>query len=420
MFSANRIIAIDNEKTELDQLTEALHGLGIPCIPMHYPYQVPPAGTEWFKNIRILFCDLHLLDGVPGKPQLNYALIGSLLERMASAGRVPPLLVLWTAYPQDRRELEDYLAERHASALPIAILALSKNDFKGIGANSLPTKIREELNAIPQLRVLYDWQDDVAAAGDACVGTLLGLARQHGGELKEALDKILSALAQASYGMERASESPGDAVQDVLAPLLQDRLLHLPDDEARKQKWRDAMTCAVAQTNCLDKPPGAAGINTALHILHLSKGVATGCERGAVARVDCPSLFNYRFGEDTEAILSAWKIKSEPQNRWMAIQVEAECDFAQRKSPCLPFVLAVEVPASMKYNTNSPAFWISPVFRSEDDREVRLIANVLYTATLTKRKAKKLAAAYRLRDQLINQLAFRRSQHAMRPGIVCL
>jgi hypothetical protein len=422
MFSANRIIAIDNEKTELDQLSDALHGLGIPCIPVLYPDQIPPAGATWFQNIRILFCDLHLMAGAT-RSELNYPVIGGLLERMSSAGRVPPLLVLWTAYPEDRTELEKYLAERHAEALPIATLALKKDDFKGVNASTLPTKIRENLDAIPQLRVLYDWQDDVAAAGDACVDTLLGLARQHGGELTDALDKILSALAQASYGPERAAECPGEAVQDVLSPLLQDRLLHLPDDAARRQRWQEAMSCAVAKTNCLDKPPGAAGINTALHVLHTSVGSTTGRERGAVVQISCPSLFGFRFGNSPERILETWEIKDEEQHRWMAIQVEAECDFAQQKSPCLPFVLAVEVPASTKLTKlvkSSPAFWLSPTFLSEDDREVRLISNVLFTSTISQRKAKKLQVAYRMRDQLINQLAFRRSQHAIRPGIVAL
>lgn len=417
MFSANRIIAIDNEKAELDQLSDALHGLGIPCIPMLYPDQIPPTGTAWFQNIRILFCDLHLMTGA-AKPELNYQVIGALLERMSSVDRVPPLLVLWTAYPDDRTELERYLAERHAEGLPVATLALNKDDFKGANASTLPVEIREKLDAIPQLRVLYDWQDDVAAAGDSCVSTLLGLARQHGGELKDALDRILSALAQASYGKERAAEFPGEAVQDVLSPLLLDHLLHLPDNSARRQRWQEAMPCAVARADCLDKLPGASGINTALHVLHTPAGSATGRERGSVVEIDCSSLFNYRFGDGPEQILETWRIKDEKQHRWMAIQVEAECDFAQQKSPCLPFVLAVEVPADVKWKSSSPAFWCSPTFLSETGREVRLISNVLYTSTLSHRKAKNKIAVYRLRDQLVNQLAFRRSQHAIRPGIV--
>lgn len=418
MFSASRIVAIDNEKAELEQLSVALQGLGIPCIPLVYPDQLPPDGTAWLRNVRLLFCDLHLLDGA-AKPSLNYPVIGGILERMTSETGAPLVLILWTAFPQDRDALERYLLERHAAAMPVAVLALSKDDFVGPKATELPAAIRGKLDAIPQLRALYEWRDDVAAAADACIGMLLKLAKQRAGELKDTLDTLLSALAQAAYGEELAADCPGNALEEVLLPILQDSLSHLPDDTCRRERWNRAMPSAVDRKECLNEIVGGAGINTALHIVQFPPGSATGRERGSVIRIACPTLFRYRFSEDPAQTLKRFFVKDDAEHRWMAIQVEAACDFAQRKSPCIPFVLAAEIPAASKLkDKHSPAIWRSPSFLSEEGKEVCLVANVLYTATVTCDKAQRHSAVYRLRESLVSQLVFRKSQNEARLGIV--
>jgi len=83
MFSANRVIAIDDESDYLVPLCRALHSMGIPCIPVHYPGEMPGEDAHWLKKIRIVFCDLHLLPAAARLEQ-NYAAIGSMLERMTS------------------------------------------------------------------------------------------------------------------------------------------------------------------------------------------------------------------------------------------------------------------------------------------------------------------------------------------------
>lgn len=419
MFAAGRIIAIDDERAYLDQLSRNLHGMGIPCIPICYPDEVPEDDVEWLRGVRILFCDLHLLTGV--KPTLNYPVIGGLLERMTSKLGSPVLLILWTDWAQDAEELEKYLAERHAEARPVAVLALRKSDFQGGLEKNLPAAIREKLGAIPQLRALYEWQDDVAAAGNACIGELLRLARKQGENLKESLDKLLTALAQAATGKDLAAEDPGSALQEVLVPLVADKLSHLPDDETRIERWKQVLPSAIAKVD--SRVAGEAAINTALNVAHISSGAVTGRERGAVIKIECPSLFLYRFAGSQDEILSQFFIKDLEEHRWVAVQVEAACDYAQRKSPCLPFVLALEVPAKSKFNSKygkTPAIWRSPSFLSETEKEVCLVANVRYTTTVSWRKAKTRQAIYRLRDSLVSELAFCKAQHELRPGSVKL
>jgi len=66
------------------------------------------------------------------------------------------------------------------------------------------------------------------------------------------------------------------------------------------------------------------------------------------------------------------------------------------------------------------AIWISPYFVSEKNEEVKLVAIVRYATTISWRKASSIKAIYRLREPLVNELAFRKSLNDMRPGIVKL
>ncbi len=419
MFSASRIVAIDDERAYLDQLCRALHGMGIPCIPIEYPKDVPPAGTRWFSGVRIAFCDLHLLAG-QSESKNHFPAVGALLEQMITPTSGPLLLILWTAYPKDAAALEAYLRERHPNAVPVAVLPLSKDEFAGGEEAKLPQAVRDRLSHIPQLRSLLEWEDDVTEASNACVGALLRLALQAGGNLGDELDKLLSALAQAASSPTLAAADPGSALQEVLVPMLADSLSHLPDDATRLAHWKAALSKAAKSEECKPDRARAAAINTALSVVHAPARALKASERGAVLEANCKSVFRNLFTSTEADVLAKFGVKATMTKRWVAIQIETACDYAQQKSPCLPYVLALEVPADTKSSKSSPAMWCSPPFRSDGGADVRLIANVQFVVLLSPKRAKARTALYRLRAPWVNDLTFRRAQQESRPGIVAL
>ncbi|MES2671404.1 MAG: hypothetical protein V4673_13450 [Pseudomonadota bacterium] len=423
MFGSGRIVVIDDELEYLTQLTGTLHEMGVPCIPIRFTGGVPQEAT-WLSGCRIAFCDLHLIPGLPTGSKANYAAIGSLLDRMATNEASSLLLVLWTRYPQDAAELEQYLAERHRASRPAVILQLDKNDFVGDLVKKLPDAVRAKLQAIPQLHALYEWQEEASTAAAACVGSLVGLARVMDGDLSGNLDKVLSALAQKATGMEIAATHPGAALQEILSPLLADRLSHLPEDERHRDLWRAAMPTAVARTKCEDAVAGGiAAINTALHIAYLHGETVTGRDRGAVIPVPCKSLFRHRFASDEAKVRDKFGIKPGTHVRWVGIQLLASCDHAQRKSLSIPYVLGAEVASDTEEppaKARPAAFWTSPVFLSEDHRAVRIFANVALTTSVSWSRAENRAALYRFREPLVNSLGLFKSQYETRPGIISL
>jgi len=157
MFAASRVIAIDDEEPYLQKLCRALHDSGIPCVPLKYPDQQPPENGGWFRNVRIVFCDLHLIPSAANVEQ-SYAAIGTMLERIIPDGGSPLLLVIWTNYPNQVDELQKYLGDRYPpDKQPSAVLALSKADFENDNAKRLPDAIRERLESNPQLCALLEW-----------------------------------------------------------------------------------------------------------------------------------------------------------------------------------------------------------------------------------------------------------------------
>lgn len=426
MFAASRVIAIDDEELYLNKLCRALHDSGIPCVPLKYPEQQPPEDGSWFRNVRIMFCDLHLIPSAANVQQ-SYGAIGTMLERIIPDGGSPLLLIVWTNFPGQVDELRAYLQERFPpDKQPSALLPLSKADFENENAKNLPTAIRQRLDSNPQLSALLEWENDVANAADDCVRMLFRLASKSDSDFSSSMDVLLSQLACAASGKSLAAENPGAAIHEALLPLLSDSVLHLPEDAARIDRWRAAMATVVAEQPLPKAGDRAASINTALNIVHAqTQPTMTAKERGAVYRLSSKEFSEIFPGRDAATQKKDFALKAElAEMNWVGIQVEAVCDYAQQKSVRLPYVIALEVPAAtalVEHGKGRPdPVWESPTYLSEAEVPVKLVANVRYVNLLSADQAAKIKPAYRIRDLLTNDLAFARARHELRPGYIRL
>ena len=87
MFTPPRYIAIDDDEAELDPLVKALHAIGAPCLGLRFdPLGLPE--TSLFDGVRVLFTDLHLVQGA-ASPVQHYDAIASVLETCVPAGHGP-------------------------------------------------------------------------------------------------------------------------------------------------------------------------------------------------------------------------------------------------------------------------------------------------------------------------------------------
>lgn len=424
MFASYKVIAVDDDQGYLNQITGGLKTVGIPCMPILFPDEAAEIPASLVQHTRLVFTDLHLVNNGKTENKTNYDAIGTLLERIVPDGGSPVVLVLWTRFPDEVEKLRTHLIERYnPEKLPIAILPLAKVLFDGDKHVDLPGAISELLQSLPAIRALIHWERDVAEAADHCARRIYNLARAEGGDIQDSLELLLSQLAVAATGMKIARADPGGSIHDALLPLLADQVSSLTGSEDGRKLWEAALPSAVSGRAAKKKPNSAraAAINSSMHIADRDAGVS-GLTRGAVISVDDALIAEF-FEKSSEELVSHFCVPEQKAPVWRAIQIEATCDYAQQKSPTIPFVLAVEAPTSAQFTPTGmrPAsIWMSPVLLSPEQTEMHLVANVKYVFSLPPGKAKQRIAKYRLREAMTNEVGFSKAQHSIRPGSVTL
>lgn len=454
MFVRSRIVLVDDRREHLNGIKEALNALRLDCHAMHY--DVESVG-EWKKlpGTRILFIDKNLRPGVTmgAGSQDSFAAIAEVIELLISPDSGPYGLVLWAEEP-DLRGLQTFLYERLSkedpNLLPVFFAELRKSDFLDAAYNPVsPVAFQEaivqRLSANAQMRALLTWEADVTAAADAVLRSVVSLvppdarASEH---FSSELGKILHRLSQAGAGFNRATESPREAINRVLVPILADRITEHDPDSGGAFDWREALEDPT-------EPPSIqaqAAVNSAIH---LSFAKSTGS--APILPTELGAVVNFPFENKEEALTEAFGI-SEAEIRddllkmnleeWQdctlkLVQIGASCDNAQPKPGPLLYLLAVEwvfsaedgtktdgkpsLCAKKRKRANSDGEWLSPILRfdsSKNPGRISVLKNI--SLSVPKAKAKDWSTAYRLRDELISELTQEYARHISRPGIVTL
>lgn len=431
MFSPPRYIAIDDERSELAPLVDALHRIGAPCVGLHFD---PPGLPEpsLFAGIRILFTDLHLVKAAAA-PAQNYDTIAQIIDTCVPTDHGPYLLVLWTSHDEERQAFTDrlQLALEHApEKMPLAVLGLQKGDFRA-GANwnatALQDALRAQVAAIPQLAALMSWERDVLAAANATLGLVGGLvppAQRTLAAYAAGLDNALSLLATAAAGPKNARVDPRAAVTSALAPVLADRIVNQGDPHGSAALWKAATTF----------PQGGqltAAQKARMHrVVHFAVPPAEPVARtdwgavisfGDVQRADDAMLA--RFGK-TEAALRADEFKLRPSRlddgRLVLVRGGAACDQAQNNPGPMPMLLGLLAPAAA-FNPGKASAAVhtcrEELLLAGDTEPSALRVSARFTTTMVPAD---LAAwpepILRIREQLLMTILVHTATHAFRPG----
>ena len=425
---APRVIAIDDVQNDLDVLAQALNRYGAACLPV--PFSGDDTGVPSCPAVRVIFADLHLLPGPTEDPTQQFAVIAGLIEnRIQPAG--PYLVILWTRYPEEALDLQRFLDERlEGVAKPFAVVPLDKNNFLEGGqlksVDSLASAIECAVSRLPQVAALLNWEERVLDASAATVGSIQALAIASGGPkaLHEEFGSLLQTLAKAAVGKKNVAPSPFHAVNASLLPILADRLVASQLSEADNQLWGTALEGSGARKD-LD-PATAASLNQLLHFAMPPEPIR-GDERGAVIALPeqyrgCE--FNATFGLDTSTAavkqFACCELEDgETVGKWVLVQCQAACDYAQKRPGSIPFHLGLLLPDEKRSKKRKPpdALWQSPCFDFEDERYL-LHVNARFSLSLPRGLAEAGQPVFRLREQLLNQLIHRVHCYGLRPGII--
>jgi hypothetical protein len=424
---APRIIVIDDNQDHLKGLSDGLNRHGVACLPVHFTGD----DTEIPKcpQVRVVFADLHLNEaGAATDNARHFTVIGGLIEQtIVPSG--PYAIVLWTRYADQAEGLRTFLEERLMGVpKPFAVVALDKNlhlnadnTVRDIGA--LVAAIANVLGRQPQLAALLNWEERVLGASAATLSAVIDLAITgvEPNDRDQAIGRLLFRFALEAVGEGNVESDRFRAVNEALLPILADRIASLRSD-GDAQLWEAALHGQSADSGM--KIEEAAKLNRFLHVADATG--ASPAERGAVARLPDATLgeFERAFGMTPVAaartqFACAGFVENDPRFRWLLVQVQAVCDFAQRRPGPLPYVLGLEMPmAPAPLPRNAPAALVEcPAFELAGAARA-LRVNTRFQVTLSPTAAAAMVLEYRLREPLINEIAYGLHSYGARPGII--
>lgn len=428
MLGSPRIVAIDDDRADLRELAYGLSRSGIACLQIHFTGDL--AGIEPCPDVRIVFVDLHLNAGMQSDLKVNFTVITSLLEDTIKPSG-PYFIVLWTRYPDEVQALREYLDSRlsRAVAQPFDVRPLPKADHIGrsgviMDQDKLIQAIREIIQSSPQVGAVIEWETQVLGAAGRTVSSIMDLVSVGGGgQRAEEVGKILGRLAVETVGRDHVDGDRFRAVNGALVPILADRIARTRTGQIEEELWQAALT--IPESRTMQSIDTAAKLNRMVHIAD-PQGVNP-TERGVVLpfptshRRDFQNIFGIEEKDAATTLFRCRREAFDPSRdcvRWVLVQCQAACDYAQSNPGSVPFYLGLDFLEKYRANKRPRAStWCGPAF--EFGGEFRCLrVNAGCSLTLASGEVQDLAPLYRLREQILNDLAYHIHSHGARPGMI--
>ncbi|WP_419857173.1 hypothetical protein [Candidatus Palauibacter irciniicola] len=425
MLGSPQVIAIDDREDHLAGLANCLNQNGVACLQIHFSED--HTGIHACPDVRIIFADLHLVPGTASDHTADFAVIGGLLENTIRPTG-PYYVVLWTQYPEQAPALHEFLDERLGGGVtkPFDVCPLPKSDHIDQDGNIADEPLMEAIYSIvrglPQVGALFDWEGQVLGAAGRTVSSILALASQGDGDGRaDRLGRILGRLAVEAVGREHVERDRFRAINDALLPILADRVAEMGMEALDQQLWDEALT--MPETAVMSSVERAARLNRLVHIADPDGISAT--ERGAVVLL--PESYRDGFQDyfglaEPQAAEKQFRCKDltreDSRFRWVLVQCQAACDHAQSNPGTLPYYLGLDFPEANRSGTKPrDSTWRGPVFEFEGEIR-RLRVNAGSSLSLPPSAMRDAKPLYRLREQMLNDLAYHLHTHGARPGLI--
>ena len=309
MFIHSRFVIVDDKETHLDGIKKSLDSLRLDC---HSKLYSDETVADWQKlpGMRILFLDQNLITGATfgSETKVAFAALADVVFKLVCPESGPYGLILWAEQPE-LEELKDSFFERFtgedAQLLPVFFTSLRKGDYINtntgeiVDAQKLQVDIQDRISQSPQLNAMLSWEADVSAAMDAVLRSVVNLIPDDdraSDNFGPELGKVFYRLSQAGAGIDRATESPREAINRVLVPILADRIIEHDPSSGNNFDWQTALVDPTESPSV----PAQASVNSAIHLSFArSEGSAPikATDLGAVVQIPDNDVSGFLAGQ---------------------------------------------------------------------------------------------------------------------------
>lgn len=388
---SNRIILIDDNTSDLEQLSKVFHDNGIGCRTFHYDsfYDTP------LKGIKILFLDINL-NGAQSDQQRNSTLRDALIHYVHEDNG-PFVLVLWTNNTQWIDSFKDY-ANRSVDAdlfkrFPYYLTNIDKNEFYDNQKN-LEEKIKSIFNNTI-VSTLFDFEESLSNSASKTISQIINIIPkgESWGDDKtfhDNLQKVFSTIAVQAAGYNNAKDNPDRAIKEAVIPILANDFV-----QDNHVVWGGVLKDLKSSTKQNDisfpKDFNEAQLNS---LFHINNSFVNKTDRGSV----CPILFDLntsafkdKFGYDFIDWFSCTfpnvTKDQRTQSQLVCVEFSAACDYSQNKRRTNKYLLGEIMPSSslerIEESKNKGDYLLLLPYKFEINDEEKIIAfNLNFTFTV--------------------------------------
>lgn len=456
------VLVLDDVRQELWEISHGLSVCGLPIMPhLIVNGKLERLPAEPHEGVRILFTDLHVLGPVQSRPEQYVSALATFIRQLISPSTY--LIVFWSAYPQEAAQAWSVLVSRltamkEKNLIPFAYRVLDKIAVKNISdddeeisvpaINDVKASIKAIFDDFPQLKSLMQWESCASRAASATSNELISKLDEGGIPFTDcdAVKATLKRMSQEALGLPHAPNAPTKGVYQALAPIAQDWLnqeaakgaldeflgltsrgkTQLPKEVTGKPKLASLLNDFFIHSEQPDLKTTERGI-----VIRLPKDFLENEEGGLVEEIGLAETkgdwrkaicieFAHQFSNASTENETAFKAKLAPNNIY-AVELSADCDYAQDKARSHRFLLSLFVPSSDPkpfYQNNkgaNDAIYVTPEI-TLGGIQGRLLISCRIFLTRPYQGTVEGTAATRMRQEVISEIAHHYATHMRRPG----
>ena len=387
------------------------------------------------NDIRILLLDLNLLEGRDYLPKDIQSSLFNVIRHIISPNNFPYVIILWSRQENKYKGVLEKLFENDLKGCaPIIILEWIKSEFFPNFSDEEENKdeeykildeLKKVITGLPAYSYLMQWENCVHNSADKTIQEIF-----HDFHSQENWDNsancILDMFCKSYLGEHYNDSSIEDKAKSSLLFL---------NDVFCDTLESNVLACDFSAENELPysvneeyKSEIAARINGCLF---LSNQFDSSYQPGCVLPIELNEnntkyfhkLFHDCFVKNSLSTSEAKQLKKEIYKSLMPFEVivTPDCDYAQKKAEYNRLVQGVIISVDFKdyVNSQSDAFYVSPIFEYNDNRCI-MVLNYRYLVTTYKENHQCSSPLFRIRESILAEIRSKLARHISRHGIMNL
>lgn len=427
---SNRIVMIDDNKDDLDLLSQVFIDNGIGCKTFQYDafYNQP------LKGIRFLFLDINL-NGAQSDQDRN-SVVRDALVHYLHADNGPFVLIFWTNNIDwidnfkefINRSIDDETKNRN----PFFLTYIDKNDFYD-RADDLKDKVKSIFDN-PIVSALFDFEEIMSASIHKAISQIIDIIPK--GNLwgdnetfNQNAQKVFSSIAIQTLGYKNAKDNPDTAIKEAMTPMFNHAFLN---DSGIL--WKNALQNLQDSKRQNDISfPDNFNVAKLNHIFHINSynNISREC-RGAICPVSLNTEDNGEFFQKFGYNYSDWFTFSFPNispeekesSQLICVEFSAACDHSQQKKRTNKYLLGAILPISAfdkLYNNKKKGDSIlllpNKFEINQEEKAIALNLNFSFTVDVSLKEQTLGMPIFCLKKEMMDMIGNKYANHMSRIGI---